>query len=212
MSTSTHPIIVLSDSNVEDVFSSTNTPEYTPASPDYSPAYNTLCFQVIDDVNKSAMYLLYCTCLLEVVNVRFSHGEGGSGFEEWGSSIRQCPVISRTIRIDDGDDEMDIEEDEDEIWISEALMAPSARRLEPFEMMESVATPPPHCISDDGLGFTFTEAITCYQHGLILRFAAICYIFPTSITTISMVFITTTDSFPLSTTSLLLTSTPHSPI
>ncbi|GJU10308.1 hypothetical protein Tco_1132704 [Tanacetum coccineum] len=31
--------------------------------------YNTLCFQVIDDVNKSAMYLLYCTYLLEVVNV-----------------------------------------------------------------------------------------------------------------------------------------------
>ncbi|GKE09331.1 hypothetical protein Tco_1412882, partial [Tanacetum coccineum] len=31
--------------------------------------YNTLCFQVIDDVNKSAMYLLYCTHLLEIVNV-----------------------------------------------------------------------------------------------------------------------------------------------
>ncbi|GJX32950.1 hypothetical protein Tco_0242805, partial [Tanacetum coccineum] len=31
--------------------------------------YNTRCFQVIDDVNKSAMYLLYCTCLLEIVNV-----------------------------------------------------------------------------------------------------------------------------------------------
>ncbi|GJV01279.1 hypothetical protein Tco_1334848 [Tanacetum coccineum] len=26
--------------------------------------YNTLCFQVIDDVDKSAMYLLYCTRLL----------------------------------------------------------------------------------------------------------------------------------------------------
>ncbi|GKE75931.1 putative reverse transcriptase domain-containing protein, partial [Tanacetum coccineum] len=26
--------------------------------------YNILCFQVIDDVDKSAMYLLYCTCLL----------------------------------------------------------------------------------------------------------------------------------------------------
>ncbi|GJY08483.1 hypothetical protein Tco_0375537 [Tanacetum coccineum] len=26
--------------------------------------YNTPCFQVIDDVNKSTMYLLYCTCLL----------------------------------------------------------------------------------------------------------------------------------------------------
>ncbi|GJU12433.1 zf-CCHC domain-containing protein, partial [Tanacetum coccineum] len=34
--------------------------------------YNTLCFQVIDDVNKSAMYLLYCTCLLEIVNVRLN--------------------------------------------------------------------------------------------------------------------------------------------
>ncbi|GJZ59935.1 hypothetical protein Tco_0615751 [Tanacetum coccineum] len=38
MSTSTHPIIVLSNSNVEDAFSSTNTPDYTPASPNYSPA------------------------------------------------------------------------------------------------------------------------------------------------------------------------------
>ncbi|GKA56487.1 hypothetical protein Tco_0755559 [Tanacetum coccineum] len=38
MSTSTHPIIILSDSYIEDVFSSTNTPDYTPASPDYSPA------------------------------------------------------------------------------------------------------------------------------------------------------------------------------
>ncbi|GKA92635.1 hypothetical protein Tco_0814560 [Tanacetum coccineum] len=38
MSSSTHPIIILSDSNVKDVFSSTNTPDYTPASPDYFPA------------------------------------------------------------------------------------------------------------------------------------------------------------------------------
>ncbi|GJT70439.1 hypothetical protein Tco_1029725 [Tanacetum coccineum] len=38
MSTSTHPIIILSDSDVEDAFSSTNTPDYTPASPDYSSA------------------------------------------------------------------------------------------------------------------------------------------------------------------------------
>ncbi|GKB77161.1 zf-CCHC domain-containing protein, partial [Tanacetum coccineum] len=35
MSTSTHPIIVLSDSNVEDAFSFTNTPNYIPASLDY---------------------------------------------------------------------------------------------------------------------------------------------------------------------------------
>ncbi|GJW56630.1 hypothetical protein Tco_0103361 [Tanacetum coccineum] len=38
MSTSTHPIIILSNSNIEDAFSSTNTPDYTPASLDYSPA------------------------------------------------------------------------------------------------------------------------------------------------------------------------------
>ncbi|GJW73865.1 hypothetical protein Tco_0133235 [Tanacetum coccineum] len=38
MSTSTHPIIILSDSDVKNAFSSTNTSDYTPASPDYSPA------------------------------------------------------------------------------------------------------------------------------------------------------------------------------
>nr|GEY21213.1 hypothetical protein [Tanacetum cinerariifolium] len=36
--TSTHPIIILSDFDIEDVFSSTYTPDYTPASPDYFPA------------------------------------------------------------------------------------------------------------------------------------------------------------------------------
>nr|GEW96718.1 hypothetical protein [Tanacetum cinerariifolium] len=38
MSTSTHLIIILSDSDVEDAFSSTNTLDYTSASPDYSSA------------------------------------------------------------------------------------------------------------------------------------------------------------------------------
>ncbi|GJX93838.1 hypothetical protein Tco_0348424 [Tanacetum coccineum] len=38
MSTSTHPIIVLSDSYIEDAFSSTTIPDYIPASSDYSPA------------------------------------------------------------------------------------------------------------------------------------------------------------------------------
>ncbi|GJW21465.1 hypothetical protein Tco_0032087 [Tanacetum coccineum] len=37
MSTSTHPIIFLSDSYIEDAFSSTTTYDYTSASPDYSP-------------------------------------------------------------------------------------------------------------------------------------------------------------------------------
>nr|GEU89950.1 reverse transcriptase domain-containing protein [Tanacetum cinerariifolium] len=38
MSSSNYSFIVLSDSDIEDVFSSTNTPDYTPASPDYFPA------------------------------------------------------------------------------------------------------------------------------------------------------------------------------
>ncbi|GJS41287.1 two-component response regulator-like APRR2 isoform X1 [Tanacetum coccineum] len=38
MSLSTHPITILSDSNVEDAFSSTNTPDYTPASSEYFSA------------------------------------------------------------------------------------------------------------------------------------------------------------------------------
>ncbi|GJS25727.1 hypothetical protein Tco_0486347 [Tanacetum coccineum] len=33
-----HPIIILSDSDVEDTFSSTHSPDYIPASPDYFPA------------------------------------------------------------------------------------------------------------------------------------------------------------------------------
>ncbi|GJZ47340.1 hypothetical protein Tco_0601172 [Tanacetum coccineum] len=37
MSTSTHPIIILSNSNIEDAFSSINTHDYTLALPDYSP-------------------------------------------------------------------------------------------------------------------------------------------------------------------------------
>ncbi|GKD97232.1 hypothetical protein Tco_1381129 [Tanacetum coccineum] len=38
MSTSSYPIIVPSDSDIEDAFSSTHTPDYTLASSDYSPA------------------------------------------------------------------------------------------------------------------------------------------------------------------------------
>ncbi|GJX68105.1 hypothetical protein Tco_0303832 [Tanacetum coccineum] len=38
MSFSPHPIIILSDFDVEDTFSSTHSPEYIPASPDYFPA------------------------------------------------------------------------------------------------------------------------------------------------------------------------------
>nr|GEZ58087.1 hypothetical protein [Tanacetum cinerariifolium] len=38
MSTSTHHITILSDSDIEDAFSSTNSHDYTPASTDYFPA------------------------------------------------------------------------------------------------------------------------------------------------------------------------------
>nr|GEV84096.1 hypothetical protein [Tanacetum cinerariifolium] len=38
MSSSNYPFIVPPDSDIQDAFSSTNTPDYTPASPDYFPA------------------------------------------------------------------------------------------------------------------------------------------------------------------------------
>ncbi|GKD90965.1 hypothetical protein Tco_1366472 [Tanacetum coccineum] len=56
MSTSTHHIIVLSDSYIEDAFSSTNTLDYTPASPNYFPASpGNTSFDPSDDLTK---YLL----------------------------------------------------------------------------------------------------------------------------------------------------------
>ncbi|GKA83428.1 hypothetical protein Tco_0805023 [Tanacetum coccineum] len=59
MSTSTHPIIFLSDFDVEDAFSSINTPNYIPASPDYFPASpgNTF-FYPLEDLSKDLLALL----------------------------------------------------------------------------------------------------------------------------------------------------------
>ncbi|GJW41201.1 hypothetical protein Tco_0067046 [Tanacetum coccineum] len=59
MSTPTHPIIVLSDSYIEDVFSSINTPDYTPASPDYFPASSGNTFsEPSEDLSKDLLALL----------------------------------------------------------------------------------------------------------------------------------------------------------
>ncbi|GKC39523.1 hypothetical protein Tco_1051907 [Tanacetum coccineum] len=56
MSSHTHSIIILSDSNIEDAFSSTTTPDYTPASPDYFPASsgNTF-FDHSEDLSKDLL-------------------------------------------------------------------------------------------------------------------------------------------------------------
>nr|GEX28184.1 reverse transcriptase domain-containing protein [Tanacetum cinerariifolium] len=55
MSTSTHPIIILSDPDVEDAFSSTHSLDYIPASPDYFPALpgNTTSYHS-EDLSKMA--------------------------------------------------------------------------------------------------------------------------------------------------------------
>nr|GEW81196.1 reverse transcriptase domain-containing protein [Tanacetum cinerariifolium] len=56
MSTSTHPITILYDSDIEDAFSSTNTPDYTSASPDYFPASPGNTFS--DPLEDLSKYLL----------------------------------------------------------------------------------------------------------------------------------------------------------
>ncbi|GJV00719.1 hypothetical protein Tco_1329989 [Tanacetum coccineum] len=54
-----YPIIVPSDFDVEDAFSSTNTPDYTPTSPDYSPALSgNTSLNPSDDLSKCLLALL----------------------------------------------------------------------------------------------------------------------------------------------------------
>ncbi|GKF64461.1 hypothetical protein Tco_0187909, partial [Tanacetum coccineum] len=51
-----YPIIVPSDSNVEDAFSSTITTDYTPASPDYSPSSpGNTSFDPLEDLSKDLL-------------------------------------------------------------------------------------------------------------------------------------------------------------
>ncbi|GKA26781.1 reverse transcriptase domain-containing protein [Tanacetum coccineum] len=53
MSTSTHPIIILSDFDIEDVFSSTTILDYTSASPNYSPSSSgNTYFDPLEDLSK----------------------------------------------------------------------------------------------------------------------------------------------------------------
>nr|GEZ07616.1 hypothetical protein [Tanacetum cinerariifolium] len=62
MSTSTHPITILSDTDIEDAFSYTNTPNYTLASPDYFPAsLGNTSFDPSEDLSK---YLLASLAIL----------------------------------------------------------------------------------------------------------------------------------------------------
>ncbi|GKE71408.1 hypothetical protein Tco_1529480 [Tanacetum coccineum] len=59
MSTSTHPIIILSDSNIEDAFSFTNTRDYTSASPNYfSASSRNTSFDPSEDLSKDLLALL----------------------------------------------------------------------------------------------------------------------------------------------------------
>nr|GEV52228.1 hypothetical protein [Tanacetum cinerariifolium] len=56
MSTSTHPIIILFDPDVEDAFSSRHSPDYISSSPDYFPASpGNTSFEPLEDLSK---YLL----------------------------------------------------------------------------------------------------------------------------------------------------------
>ncbi|GJW34907.1 hypothetical protein Tco_0057827 [Tanacetum coccineum] len=59
--------------------------------------YNTLCFQVIDDINKSTMYLLYCTRLLEIVKVRgLKRGRFRlGGLKRWSQSSISVVLLSK---------------------------------------------------------------------------------------------------------------------
>ncbi|GJV64473.1 hypothetical protein Tco_1475301 [Tanacetum coccineum] len=56
VTSSPHPIIILSDSDVEDTFSSTHSPDYISASPDYFPASSgNTSSNFLDDLTKDLL-------------------------------------------------------------------------------------------------------------------------------------------------------------
>ncbi|GJS01732.1 reverse transcriptase domain-containing protein [Tanacetum coccineum] len=71
MSTPTHPIIIISDFDVEDAFSSTNTPDYIPASPDYSPASpRNTSFDPSEDSSKDHSASLTISPSMMILNMK----------------------------------------------------------------------------------------------------------------------------------------------
>ncbi|GJX99288.1 hypothetical protein Tco_0356307 [Tanacetum coccineum] len=69
-----YPIIVPSDSNVEDAFSSTTTTDYTPASPDYSPASPGNTYpDPSDDLSKYLLALLVISPFHDDPYMKSSH-------------------------------------------------------------------------------------------------------------------------------------------
>ncbi|GJR54595.1 hypothetical protein Tco_1405116 [Tanacetum coccineum] len=148
-------------------------PEHAPPSPDYVPGAE----HADDEIN-------YCL---------FSDPEADPE-EDDDEDPEEDPIDYPADGGDDGDDEMDIEEDEDADMDIDA-----DEEDEDDEMDVEIDEEAERAISSAsriGCLTSYCPSHYLCQHGLILRLPDACYIFPTSITTISMVFITTPDSFP----------------
>ncbi|GKE70951.1 hypothetical protein Tco_1529023, partial [Tanacetum coccineum] len=97
MSTSTHHIIVLSNSNVEDAFSSTNTPDYTLALPDYSPASpGNTSSDHSEDLSKDLLVLLAISPFHDDPYVKVMQ-EYNATNDESPIPLPQAPIAPQTI-------------------------------------------------------------------------------------------------------------------
>ncbi|GKA44105.1 hypothetical protein Tco_0736829 [Tanacetum coccineum] len=111
MSTSTHPIIVLSDSNVEDAFSSTNTPDYILASPNYFPASSgNTTSDPLDDLSKD---LLASLTILPFPRMRFCHLRKQAHFQSTFSTNSSAPP--RVFEMGKSSHKMHLERHEEQI-------------------------------------------------------------------------------------------------
>ncbi|GJZ50322.1 hypothetical protein Tco_0604512 [Tanacetum coccineum] len=91
-----YPIIVLSDSDVEDAFSSITTPNYTPSSPDYSPALpGNTSLDPSDDLSK---YLLASLAISPFHDDPYMKVMQAYNATSNGSPIPpQAPIASQTV-------------------------------------------------------------------------------------------------------------------
>nr|GEW23191.1 hypothetical protein [Tanacetum cinerariifolium] len=96
MSTSTHFIIVPSDFDIEDAFSSINTPNYTLASPDYFPAsLGTAYPNPSDDLSKYLLALLAISPFHDDPYMKVMQSYNANNNEP--PTLPQAPIASPTI-------------------------------------------------------------------------------------------------------------------
>ncbi|GJY07830.1 hypothetical protein Tco_0374884 [Tanacetum coccineum] len=93
-----YPIIVPSDVDVEDAFSSTTTPNYTPASPDYSPASpGNTSLNLSDDLSKYLLASLAISPFHDDPYMKVMQAYNNATSDESPIPLPQAPIAPSTV-------------------------------------------------------------------------------------------------------------------